>query len=130
MSLNTINAALLTSPEFQAKFSSNQAFVQGLYQAVLGRAATASDLTFWTGQLAGGAPRMAIAQQILNSTESIADEINLDYLNTLGRNADSNSLNQWVSMIQNGQMTEAQVASVLLCSPEFFNRILTAAGLA
>jgi protocatechuate 3,4-dioxygenase beta subunit len=130
VSINTINATLLTSPEFQAKFASNQAFVQGLYQAVLGRAPSASDVTFWTGQLAGGTPRMVIAQQILNSPEAVADEINLDYLNILGRNADPGSLNQWVSMIQTGKMTEPQVATVLLCSPEFFNRILTAAGLA
>ena len=129
VSINTINAALLTSPEFQAKFASNQAFVQGLYQTVLGRTPTASDLSFWTGQLAGGTPRMVIAQQILNSSESIADDIRLDYVNILGRDADPGSLSQWVSMIQNGQMTEAQVATVLLCSPEFFNRILAAAGL-
>ena len=130
VSINTINATLLNSPEFLARFPSNQAYVQGLYQAVLGRAPTAADVTFWSGQLAAGASRMAIAEQILNSGESIADEIKLDYLNILGRNADPGSLNQWVSMIQNGQMTEPQVASILLTSPEFFNRILAAAGLA
>ena len=38
-------------------------------------------------------------------------------------------LNQWVSMIQNGQMSESQLELVLLCSNEFYVRVLTAAHL-
>ncbi|HEV8062677.1 MAG TPA: SdrD B-like domain-containing protein, partial [Gemmataceae bacterium] len=129
VSIDDINATLLTSPEFQARFSSNQAFVQGLYQAVLGRAPSAADLSFWQAQLTGGTQRLMLAEEILHSTESIADEIKLDYLNILGRQADTASLNAWVSMIQNGQMTEPQVATALMCSTEFFDRVMAAAGL-
>lgn len=129
VSLNDISAGLLASAEFQAKFPTNQAFVQGLYQAVLGRAPSSADLAFWQGQLNGGQQRLAVAEAILHSTEAIAASIKQDYLNVVGRTADTPSLNQWVSMIQNGQMTEAQVATVLMSSDEFFTRVLIAAHL-
>ena len=87
------------------------------------------DLTFWLGPAGRGQSRLAVALAIVHSPEGISQEIKQDYLNVLGRTADPAGLNQWVSMIQNRQLTESQVVAAFLGSPEFFTRVLKAAKL-
>jgi protocatechuate 3,4-dioxygenase beta subunit len=129
VSINDITAGLLASAEFQATYPTNQAYVQGLYKVALGRAPSANDLTFWQAQLDGGQQRVVVAEAILHSSEALAKNINQDYVNILGRNADPASLNQWVSMVQNGSLSEAQVATALMASDEFYTRVMIAAHL-
>jgi protocatechuate 3,4-dioxygenase beta subunit len=129
VSLNDLDATLLASSEFQGKSASNQAYVQTIFQRVLGRSASSADLAFWTGQLNGGQPRINVVEAILHSSESIAQDVNEQYQSILGRLADTPSLNQWVSMIQSGQISEPQLENILLCSSEFYTRVLVAAHL-
>ncbi len=129
VSLNDLDGSLLASNEYFAKYGTNQAYVQNLFQRILGRSASAGDLAFWGGQLNGGQSRINVVEAILHSSESIAQDVNQEYLSVLGRVADPVGLNQWVSMIQSGQLTEARLEIILLCSNEFYVRVLTAAHL-
>ena len=117
-----VAAAFLSSPEYSAKYVTNGAFVQSLYENVLGRAGDQAGINNWTQVLAAGTSRAAVAASFIGSPESSQISIDGDYNDFLGRVGDTAGVNSWVAQIQNGPMTMAEVAAAFAGSPEYATR--------
>ncbi len=73
------------SAEYAASAGSNEAYVRGLYQALLGRQPDGEGLAYWTGQLANGQARPPdVAAGFYNSIESRRDRVSRIYQQVFG----------------------------------------------
>ena len=117
-----VAAAFLSSPEYSAKNVTDGAFVQSLYENVLGRAGDQAGINNWTQVLGAGTSRAAVAASFIGSSESSQRAIDGDYNDFLGRVGDTAGVNSWVAQVQNGSMTLAEVAALFAGSPEYVNR--------
>ena len=138
----------LYSPEFINKASSNEEFVETLYQTFFGRSADPAGLAAWVAVLEGGESRENVIEGFINSTEwsnlcltygiqsggtgtpSIEVEPNQDtidfctrlYTTCLNRNADQNGLMAWARQLANQRDTGAGAARGFFFSSEFTNQ--------
>jgi hypothetical protein len=99
--------------------SPSQGLVAGLYQDLLGRAADAGGLAFWSGLLDGGAPRSQVVLGILNSTEYRQDEVTKLYHQLLHRDADPLGLSYFTGLLAGGETAE-QVGAQIAGSAEYY----------
>lgn len=124
LSLSQAAVDIAGSAEGQAATTTDSAFVNGLYQAALGRTADAGGLDFWTDALAAGTSRTDIASGIFTSSEA-TDHANVEfvnslYTNALGRDNDANDIAgkaYWITALQDG-LSQAQVAIDIVGSPD------------
>ncbi|HLJ44536.1 MAG TPA: DUF4214 domain-containing protein [Bryobacteraceae bacterium] len=116
----TLYASLLGSSEYASKFGSstdNTSFVTNLYQHLLGRAPTSSELTAAVGQLTSGQSQYNIFFNLFGGAEfrntgsfnspSSPDHTNplyvtMLYFLILGRDIDSGGLNFWTGVANSG----------------------------
>ncbi len=129
---------IVGSAEFANRYGtlSNAAYVDALYQNVLGRAGDASGVAFYNGALTRGASRGAIVAAFADSDEErgrLNGNPNVTYAATaeaqiariydtaFGRDADPAGFDSFTQAIVNGA-TLRQVALSFLASPEFANR--------
>jgi hypothetical protein len=128
--LDGIAGLFLTSAEFQARYGSpgTTSFVNALYQNVLARGADTGGLTYWRGQLDGGA--LTRAQVLASFSESAENKAatpasaNAEaaarlYYATLDRAPDADGLAFWTSQLSAGTATLTQEADSLAGSAEF-----------
>ncbi len=102
--------------------------VARLYDAALGRLPDGPGLTYWTGDIKGGAPLLDLANAFVGSAEFTATYGALDnsafvgtvYQNTLHRAADPGGAGYWVNMLNAGT-TRAEVMVGFSESPEHLN---------
>jgi hypothetical protein len=73
VSVTQIAADMLASPEFTGTHAGQTAtqFVEGLYEAMLGRPGSQAEVSYYTAEIAAGAPDAAIAAQFAQSPEAI-----------------------------------------------------------
>lgn len=116
LSLSNLAAELAASPDGQAATTTDTAYVNGLYEAALGRQADAGGLDFWVDALSSGTSRADIASGIINSSEAAGhanvEFINSLYTNALGRDNDANDVGgkaYWLTALDGG-VSQAQVA--------------------
>jgi hypothetical protein len=99
----------------------NAAFVQVLYQDLLGRTGdlnSSSDAGAWVNALNAGTLNQAgVARDVALSTEALDRLVNGLYLRLLRRNAAAGELPEWVGFLQNGGTIE-QVIVEIVSSPE------------
>ena len=117
-----VAAAFLSSPEYSAKHVTDGAFVQSLYENVLGRAGDPAGINTWTQLLGAGTSRSTVAASFIGSPESSQRAIDGDYNVFLARVGDTSGVNSWVAQVQNGSMTLAEVAALFAGSPEYATR--------
>ena len=141
-SLSEVAAGFVGSREFQNTYGalSNNAFVELLYQNVLGRSADAAGLATWVGQLNAGTQR---ADVVLGFSESVefkrsttadantfagahtpatwSDEVYRLYHATLGRDPDLGGLISWTDQLGNATRSLSQVSAGFVGSREFQN---------
>jgi hypothetical protein len=115
----SVEAQFLASPEYQAAHTSNAAFITGLYNDVLGRAATASELADWEQALANGLSRAAVEQLFLGSTEFAHRIVDGFYMQFLNRPPDPIGEAGWIGFLRSGGAIET-VAENFLASDEYF----------
>ena len=121
-SVEQLEANLLGSAEyFGLHGNNNTGFLQRAYQDVFGRAIDAGGASFWGGLLASGAPRAAIALDLVQSLEGDTDAVQMIYLHFLRRQADPFGLQVWTGELQAGVDLEV-VQAAILSSDEYFNR--------
>jgi hypothetical protein len=117
-----VSEGIVSSPEyFQDHGSTNQGYVLGLYNQVLGRAPSTGELNGWVSALNAGESRLNVAIGFLTSTEYQTDLVQSDYNIYLGRPAESTGLASWVSTLQGGSTDQAVLAGIL-GSPEGFSK--------
>ena len=107
-----INAAM--------KLDDAHAFVQTLYNDLLGRTGTRSDLDGWVNAL-NRQGRTAVVEGILYSGEALGRIVDQLYLRFLGRNSDAAGRPGWINFLQHGG-TQEQVETLFLTSPEYVSR--------
>jgi hypothetical protein len=97
----------------------NQAFVKGLYHAILGRDGEASGIAFWVNALANGATREQAAEGFINSPEHRRLEVDSYYQTFLGRSAEADAASgYWVGLLL-AHGDEEEVLKGILTSPEY-----------
>ena len=129
--LSDVANTFASSPEFIHSFGSlsDAAFVQQLYQNVLGRPGDAAGAAFWQGTLATGSTRGSVVLGFAQSPENQAktlstagDKDNAEafrlYQAALDRAPDDAGQTFWSNALRNGA-TPAQLAQGFINSPEF-----------
>jgi len=100
----------------------NRAFVEHLYQDVLGRAADPGALAAYGSALTQGAmTRLQLAQAVLGSQEYATIVVTALYVHLLHRQPDPAGLAMQVGVLQHGGTAE-QVEASLLASDEYYAR--------
>ncbi len=97
------------------------AYIDGVYQSLLGRAPTTTDVSYWTGQLAQGTSRQALATSIWDSPEHRTLELDQFYQTFLNRAPDSAGQAYWLNAFTQPWGTEKNVIATFVTSPEFDN---------
>ena len=121
LTITDLEAGFLASDEYYKKSGSDDAeWVRRLYQAVLGRSASAAEVAHWVEQerLFG---RVSVARGFLLSSEHLTTVINGYYLSLLGRSIDPTGRATWVTSIQRGVRLEAVIGSII-ASEEYFGK--------
>jgi hypothetical protein len=123
--------SFLGSNEFQSTYGSlsNTAFVNLVYQNVLGRSPDSAGQVYWVGQLNTGAiTRAALMDQFVRSGEF--DSLirprayaNLLYMGFLRRTPESAGLQYWMQSLAAGNPLAAAVGA-FIASPEYVERFL------
>jgi hypothetical protein len=102
---------------------SGSAYIRSLYETILGRAGSASEVAAWAGSLGAGMTRPQIAEAFVNSFEHRSDEVDTYYQEFLHRAADAGSI-VWTDELMAG-VSEANVVQGILDSPEYQSAHLT-----
>lgn len=119
LTIQGVEAGFLASLEkYQSAGGTPRGWVASLYRDVLGRAAGADEVTWWTRVLEGGLSRTDVALGFLRSTERLSTVVDRHYRELLGRSADSSGLRTWVTAIQHGTRLETIIAQ-LVASQEY-----------
>jgi hypothetical protein len=95
-----------------------QAFVQGLYRDLLGRAADGQGLQGWTALLQAGGTRLQVVQGVWASPEHRGRQVDQFYATYLHRAADAPGRAGWINALLGG-MSEEAVARGFLASDEY-----------
>ncbi|MGH7137112.1 MAG: DUF4214 domain-containing protein, partial [Pirellulales bacterium] len=90
----------------------NTAYVDALYQLILGRAPDSGGLAFWQGQLINGASRGSVAADIWNSPEHRGLQVNQFYQEFLGRTESSSEQKAWVNDFETDRNVNDDTAAV------------------
>jgi uncharacterized delta-60 repeat protein len=116
----SFTAALFNSPEYLATHSDLNAFINSVFQAGLGRPATAADLAFFNTLVQSGqGTRSTVVLLILGTPESYQQAVAQDYVEFLVRSPDGTGVTYFVGRILGG-FTPTQLAAAILASDEFF----------
>ncbi|HET6883850.1 MAG TPA: GDSL-type esterase/lipase family protein [Pirellulales bacterium] len=97
------------------------AFVNGVYQDVLGRPADVGALNWFTELLDQGQSTEIVPTALVNSNEYAANLVQAAYQQYLGRDADPGAMKYWISALHAGVRDE-QLAAALVGSDEFYAR--------
>lgn len=118
---SVLTGLLFGSSEFYRKAGgSNPAFVKAVFTKALGRSARASDVTYWTGQLAKGKSRGAVATALYRSTESNARRAAALYHQFLGTRLDSKGRVYWGTRV--GRDGDLKVLGQLVGSASYLKK--------
>lgn len=93
-----------------------------VYQKVLGRAATAADLDYWTGYATTNG-RAAAVRWIVTSPESGMIRLNAYYQTFLGRDVDPSGVASWLPMM--AERGDFVLPRMIGTSPEYWDRAQT-----
>ncbi len=112
--LQEVSNAFALSQEFQNTYGTlnNSAFVNLVYQNILGRTADAAGATYWVGELnAGRATRGAMMTAFSESPENLRLSTNkvfvtMVYVGMLKRSPDEPGYNFWVNALNGGQSAQ------------------------
>jgi SpoIID/LytB domain protein len=118
---NDLNAAIFGSPESLQVLGGGdvRVWVDGLYRALLGRGAGASERTHWT-DTAFARGRNYVAFHISASAEARQKRLNTYYSELLQRPVDSSGLRSWMPLLM--QDGDVDVKVFIMSSAEYWNR--------
>jgi hypothetical protein len=121
MTDEAVVATFASSPEFYTHAGgTDKAWVDALYQDLLGRPADSAGEGGWLNTLAAGAGRFTIAWGFAAGPEREALVVQADYATFLGRQANSAEVAGWVYAFEHGYTNE-QVVAGFVSSPEYFH---------
>jgi hypothetical protein len=108
-------AAILSSTEYlQDHGGLGASWVEALYQDVLGRTPSASEVNYWVQVLNAGVTPAAVALTFVNSSEHEGQLVNQDYEQFLGRSPSPAEIGSWRGL------TNEDIVAGLVSSAEYF----------
>ncbi len=116
-------AGFLSSEEYIGQGVSDEAYVDSLYQKILGRAPDEQGKADHLRSLQKGVSRFDVALGFLTSTENDAVEVNALYLKILGRTPSDTEVHGWVNRLTRADTDQQDVVVGFLSSPEGAKRI-------
>ena len=118
--LDQVQSGLLASDQFYARVGGNdRAFIQAVYQIVLGRAVGDVGEEFWLSALAAGDSRADVASQVSHSQEGESRIVSADYQRLLRRPGEDAEIAFWSGQLSNGA-THEEVLVNFVSSSEYF----------
>jgi hypothetical protein len=105
------------------QLSQTQAFVQGLYNDLLGRTGSLAELNLWVN-VYNAQGQAAVANGILRSSEALSRIVDSFYIRFLGRQSDAAGRAAWINILQQGASL-ASVETGFITSPEYLSHIDT-----
>lgn len=118
--LTTVRARILGTPEAYAEAGGTDAdYVEALYPLALGRAATPADVTYWSGRLAAGLGRGALAKQLLGSAEAADRQVRSVYDDLLDRAPGAAEIAYWAPQVRRSD--ERLLVRNVIASPEYYS---------
>jgi hypothetical protein len=118
LSETDVQRAIISSAEYQAAHASDTAFVQGLFQDVLGRNADSDGQAFWLNSLSTNPDRAALAQDFLISQEKARQVIDGYFTSFLKRPADAAGEQALLGLVLGGTSLEG-IGQGILAGDEF-----------
>jgi Domain of unknown function (DUF4214)/SdrD B-like domain len=108
-------APVLVNQDIFGKSNANSdvAYVRGLYQTLLGRAGSTSELQQSLTSLDGGQARVQVAQDVIQSPEHRGLEVDSYYQNFLHRTASASERDYWVHAFLAGSSETTELESFL-----------------
>lgn len=119
---------LINGPEYQNAHVSNESFVTGLYNDVLGRSPTSEDITFWTNFLNSGLSRSQVSFNFAYSEESYRRTVENVFVQFLHRSPSTDDYANWVPLLQTRTIPVSRMVELLLASSEFDFKATNATG--
>jgi hypothetical protein len=114
-------AAILSSSEYlQDHGGLGAGWVEALYQDVLGRTPSASEVNGWVQALNSGVTPAAVALTFVTSSEREGQLVTRDYEQFLGRSPGSAESGSWVNAFENGVLTNEDIVAGFVGSAEYF----------
>lgn len=129
-SINSIASYFARSAEFVELYgnTTDEQFVELVYENVLGRAASADDLEYWTGELDRGVPRYRMfllfseAPEYRNATAATLKVIDLS-LSMLGTAPTGSQLTEITEALATGELTLTDLITQILHSEAYAARV-------
>lgn len=125
-SLETIEATILSGDAIYAALGNSASnYVAYLYQTVLGRAASPTEISFFAARLQSGVSRLTVINALQFSTEGLRTRVARWYINSLGSTSTLASLKSdpgvsyWAGLLANGQ-SDNQVRAAILSSDNVY----------
>jgi hypothetical protein len=116
-----IEAGLVSSGEYiQNHGGLGASWVQALYQDLLHRTPSNSEVQAWVGALQNGMSPASIAAEFTNSGEHEAIRVQGDYMRYLGRVASQSEVNGWVAALVSHSLTNEGVIAEFVGSLEYW----------
>ncbi|NTW40391.1 MAG: DUF4214 domain-containing protein [Cellulomonadaceae bacterium] len=112
--ISQMESGFIASDEYYARAGGTpSAWVEALYADVLERSASPAEIDYWTGRLAAGASRGAVAMGFLLSTEHLSSVVDGYYQWLLGRGLDASGKAYWVGQLQAGGRDEVIIGGIV-----------------
>jgi len=108
------------SAEYSWVHSSNDDFVDAVYQHALERAADPGGHSIWVDALQNGMPRIQMIDHFLHTTERYVNVTDDYYQNVMGRAASNTELTYWANVVHGGGKLD-DIGKYFLSSPEFYD---------
>lgn len=115
-----LEAGFISSPEFYARAGgTDQAWIDAVYQTLLGRPADQAGESYWLSQLASGVSRTQVAVSFTAGPERESQRITDDYMHYLGRQPEPQGLSYWLGQFSAG-LTNEDLITGFVSSDEYF----------
>jgi hypothetical protein len=116
-----LEAGFIGAPEYiQSHGGSGAGWVEGMYQDLLGRTPSPSEVGGWVRALQAGVSPTAVAHGFAASAEREGQRITADYQTYLGRDPEPGAVANWVNGFLSGLSNENVIAG-FVGSPEYFD---------
>ena len=104
---------------FTRSGGTNRAWIEALYDDLLGRTADGGGVSYWLGQLAAGQPRSAVSANFYRSNESRRDRAGSLHEDVLGSRLADPGLQQWADRL--AFVGDVRLAADLAATQSFWN---------
>ncbi len=122
----TLRAALYSSNEVFDRSGSSEAWIELVYQDLLGRAPEADGAAFWEGQIDAGVNRYVLVDFVYTSDEALGRRVDSYYDEVLGRQPTIAERADGIAVIRTYDERELRVQ--LISSDERFDQFLSIAN--